>query len=169
MSNLLIDFSRQIAISFFSGKFLKSSCLVAFFFFFCKIQVCYFIGNILTRGCRYLSLAQATLQHPASFLKIKDSQLTYLDMSFCVIKENEKMILDDILEPCHNLRKLSLEKVQDLTLNICTRIVQNAATITILNIGNCLGLCNSHGGVEAIITHCQNLEELNISWTDMKR
>ena len=32
MSNLLIDFSRQIAISFFSGKFLKSSCLVAFFF-----------------------------------------------------------------------------------------------------------------------------------------
>ena len=42
MSNLLIDFSRQIAISFFSGKFLKSSCLVAFFFFFLHISLLFY-------------------------------------------------------------------------------------------------------------------------------
>ena len=125
-----------------------------------------FLGNIVARGCRYLSLAHASLQHPATFLPIKESHLVYLDLSFCVIKENSS-ILEDILKPCHNLRKLSLEKVHNLTLDICTTIVQNATSLTVLNIGNCLGLCND--GIEKIITQCQNLEEVNMSWTDMPK
>ena len=92
----------------------------------------------------------------------------YLDMSACTIKGGD-LDLEDILSTCHTLRKLSLEKVNNLTNNICNLIVQNASTLTVLNLGDCSGLANAHEGIKVIITKCQNLMELNFSWTDMKK
>ena len=89
-------------------------------------------------------------------------------MSACTIKGGD-LDLAEILKTCQTLRRLSLEKVNNLTNNVCNMIVQNASTLTTLNLGDCSGLANANEGIKAIVTKCQNLVELNLSWTDIKR
>ncbi|XP_011189757.1 S-phase kinase-associated protein 2 isoform X2 [Zeugodacus cucurbitae] len=124
------------------------------------------LENILTRGVVILRLAQAELNHPifdSDFLHAEpkfESKLQYLDLSMVsVTKPSLKMLLSR----CRQLKKLSLEHVP-INDEICNEIAKNT-NLEALNLAMCIGL--EAWSVRKIMESLQNLNSLNISWTNL--
>ncbi|XP_036323775.1 S-phase kinase-associated protein 2 isoform X2 [Rhagoletis pomonella] len=124
------------------------------------------LESILTRGVVILRLAQAELNHPifdSDFLHAEtkfESKLQYLDLSMVsVTKPSLKMLLSR----CRQLKKLSLEHVP-INDEICNEIAKNA-NLEALNLAMCIGL--EAWSVRKIMESLQNLNSLNISWTNL--
>ncbi|XP_020714069.1 uncharacterized protein LOC101452586 isoform X2 [Ceratitis capitata] len=122
--------------------------------------------NILTRGVVILRMAQAELSHPvfeSEFLHAEpkyESKLQYLDLSMVsVTKPSLKMLLSR----CRQLKKLSLEHVP-INDEICNEIAKNT-NLEALNLAMCIGL--EAWSVRKIMECLQNLNSLNISWTNL--
>ena len=71
-------------------------------------------------------------------------------------------VLEKLLKSCHLLEKLALTKLV-LNPNFLTGIVQNASTLTVLNLWCCKGLTVDK--IDVIFTNCQELTEVNIGAT----
>ncbi|XP_054726889.1 lysine-specific demethylase 2B isoform X1 [Anastrepha obliqua] len=124
------------------------------------------LENILTRGVVILRLAQAELNHPvfdSEFLHAEpkfESKLQYLDLSMASLtKSSLKMLLSH----CRQLKKLSLEHVP-INDGICNEIAKNT-NLEALNLAMCIGL--EAWSVRKIMESLQNLNSLNISWTNL--
>lgn len=87
-----------------------------------------------------------------------------VDLSEAILDATD---LEDILSTCHYLKKLTLESVPNIPINdlVCDHIVQNADCLEVLNLNRCEGL--TFHGVKKIVSHCSNLVEFNIGWTDL--
>ena len=128
------------------------------------------IGQVLARGTWYLSLAKANLPSPVmrnqrfSYPLIQPNKVKYLDMGACSLQMND---LEEVTVTSHTLSKLSLEKICNISDQVCENIVQSRATLEILNLCDCWGL-PSHG-VQNIVTACTNLTQLNMAFTNLSR
>ncbi|XP_006824076.2 S-phase kinase-associated protein 2-like [Saccoglossus kowalevskii] len=89
-------------------------------------------------------------------------RVQYIDMSQCHVNPNS---LADLLQPCHQLRKLCLEccEVNDRVLHSLTR----TPDLEVLNLCMCAGITAQ--GITKFLNSCQNLKSLNISWTSLDR
>ena len=71
-------------------------------------------------------------------------------------------VLEKLLKSCHFVKKLALAKLA-LNPNFQTGVIQNASTLTVLNLWCCKGLTVDM--IDAIFTNCQELTEVNIGGT----
>ena len=68
-------------------------------------------------------------------------------------------ILEKLLKACYSVKKLALSKLV-LTPNFLTGIVQNASTLTVLNLWASKGLTPDM--IDVMFTNCQELTDVNI-------
>ncbi|GIY72031.1 s-phase kinase-associated protein 2 [Caerostris extrusa] len=125
----------------------------------------YILGKILSRGVSVLRLAMADIKSPISSDIFHQetrcySNLQYLDISLATIGVEA---LADLLSLCVHLRKLSLENCE-LNEDCLLSIAQNSY-LMVLNMSMCTGL--TPAGMHAISTHCTQLKEWNLAWTDL--
>lgn len=74
-----------------------------------------------------MSLAKATLQSPLISTELKKSKLKYLDMSACSLTMED---LETLTQTCTVLEKISLEKIANISLQVCKNLVQSKMTLT---------------------------------------
>lgn len=129
------------------------------------------IGQVLSRGCAVLRLAQATVLHPvfessvtsrATFpsTSLQTARLQYLDLSITSISGP---CLELLLSHCAMLRNLSLENAE-LNDIICSAISDNP-NLSVLHLGGVKGL--KEKGICRILQKCKKLTELNLGWTEL--
>ena len=71
----------------------------------------------------------------------ESNRLTHLNLyDSCV---NDTRSIEKILKSCHFLQKLALARLTTLNQQIVGYIVQNASTLTVLNLWACKGELNS--------------------------
>ena len=148
-----------------------------------KIVPVSFLNHLCFRGTKYLSLQYAKLIIDEKFSDIQESKFTHLNLNETMsifevsnyqdLNLNETMsifevsnyqdevtdILEKLLKSCHFVKKLALAKLV-LNPNFQTGIVQNASTLTVLNLWCCKGLTVDM--IDVIFTNCQELTEVNI-------
>ena len=125
-----------------------------------------FLNHLCLKGTKYLSLQWARLIKDEEFSDIQESKLTHLNL--CDTRSvlggfgyrNQAIpILEKLLKSCHSVEKLALAKLR-LNPNIITAIVQNASTLTVLNLWCCKELTLNM--IDVMFTNCQELTEVNI-------
>lgn len=121
-----------------------------------------FLEMILNNGCTDLNLQKTRLKgewsltKPAPKRKKWQTQLTNLDLSCCYSYK----LSEGLLEACHSLQKLNLNK-SILNENIVNRFVmQNHETLQMLDLEGCHGLSDEL--LEIIVKNCVELRELKI-------
>jgi hypothetical protein len=131
-----------------------------------KIVPVSFLNHLCFRGTKYLSLQYAKLIIDEKFSDIQESKFTHLNLNetmsiFEVSNYQDEVsdILEKLLKSCHFVEKLDLSKLV-LNPNFITGIVQNASTLTILNLRYCKGLTLNM--VDVMFTNCQELTEVDI-------
>ena len=131
-----------------------------------KIVPVSFLNHLCFRGTKYLSLQYAKLIIDEKFSDIQESKFTHLNLNetmsiFEVSNYQDEIsdILEKLLKSCHFVEKLDLSKLV-LNPNFITGIVQNASTLTILNLRYCKGLTLNM--VDVMFTNCQELTEVDI-------
>ena len=131
-----------------------------------KIVPVSFLNHLCFRGTKYLSLQYAKLIIDEKFSDIQESKFTHLNLNetmsvFEVSHYQDEVsdILEKLLKSCHFVEKLDLSKLV-LNPNFITGIVQNASTLTILNLRYCKGLTLNM--VDVMFTNCQELTEVDI-------
>ena len=131
-----------------------------------KIVPVSFLNHLCFRGTKYLSLQYAKLIIDEKFSDIQESKFTHLNLNetmsiFEVSDYQDEVtdILEKLLKSCHFVEKLDLSKLV-LNPNFITGIVQNASTLTILNLRYCKGLTLNM--VDVMFTNCQELTEVDI-------
>ena len=95
-----------------------------------------FIEMILNQKCQYLSLYRAKMEG-SSNLRIKSNELKYLDLSAC---DGNESFLEEILESCSSLEKLSMYNLKLSSKMISSICIQNGKTLKILDMEGCYGL-----------------------------
>lgn len=124
------------------------------------------LGNVVSRGVVILRLAQAEINHPVFKSEILqnepkyETKLQYLDLSMTTIT---KPSLKMLLSRCRQLKKLSLEHIP-INDEICNEIAKNV-NLEALNLAMCAGL--EAWSVRALMSSLNNLNSLNISWTNL--
>ena len=131
-----------------------------------KIVPVSFLNHLCFRGTKYLSLQYAKLIIDEKFSDIQESKFTHLNLNdtmsiFEVSNYQDEVsdILEKLLKSCHFVEKLDISKLV-LNPNSITGIVQNASTLTILNLRYCKGLTLNM--VDVMFTNCQELTEVDI-------
>ncbi|VDO96464.1 unnamed protein product [Soboliphyme baturini] len=137
------------------------------------------LHSLLHRGMRYARLAKAQIistkaSHPewdlhydvgSSFAfngaDLDVYALQYLDLSMTTYEE--PFVVNAVLAHCRHLIALSVEGclVDDVT---CVLIGQNRHLL-FLNMALCQQITSA--GIKAIVSGCQELQELNVGWTNM--
>ena len=127
-----------------------------------------FLNHLCLKGTKYLSLQWARLIKDEEFSDIQESKFTHLNL--CDTRtvlggfgyRNQAIpILEKLLKSCHFVEKLALAKLR-LNPNIITAIVQNASTLTVLNLWCCKELTLNM--IDVLFTNCQELTEVNIGY-----
>ena len=98
-----------------------------------KIVPVGFIEMILNQKCQYLSLYRAKMEGSLN-LRNKLNELKYLDLSAC---DGNESFLEELLESCSSLEKLSMYNLKlsfKMISSICT---QNGKTLEILDLEGC--------------------------------
>ena len=133
-----------------------------------KIVPVSFLNNLCLKGTKYLSLQYARFIKDEEFLDIQESKFTHLNLydTTSVLwgfgNQNPAIpILEKLLKSCHSVEKLALSKLV-LNPNFITGIVQNASTLTVLNLWGCKELTLNM--IDVIFTNCQELTEVNIGY-----
>ena len=94
-----------------------------------------FLNHLCLRGTKYLSIQEARLMKDEEFSDNQESKITHLNLYG--FKNGYKNWVSDVLEKllktCHFVKKLALAKLV-LNPNFQTGIVQNASTLTVLNL-----------------------------------
>ena len=129
-----------------------------------------FLNHLCSKGTKYLSIQQAQLIKDEEFSDVEESKFTHLNFfrtrgfqDGCNDYQNQASdVLEKLLKSCHFVKKLALAKLV-LNPNFQTGIVQNASTLTVLNLWCCKGLTVDM--IDAIFTNCQELTEVNIGGT----
>ena len=123
-----------------------------------------FLNHLCSRGTKYLSIQEARLMKDEEFSDIQESKITNLNLYGFKngYKNQVSDILEKLLKSCHFVKKLALAKLV-LNPNFQTGIVQNASTLTVLNLWCCKGLTVDM--IDVIFTNCQELTEVNIGGT----
>ena len=120
-----------------------------------------FLNHLCLKGTKYLSLQWARLIKDEEFSDIKESKFTHLNL--CDTRtvlggfgyRNQAIpILEKLLKSFHFVEKLALAKLR-LNPNIITAIVQNASTLTVLNLWCCKELTLNM--IDVMFTNCQEL------------
>ncbi len=125
------------------------------------------IGQLLGRGVQVLRLSRTSVTAPLlknryggySYPASRPSRLKFLDLSMAVIDSES---LQKLLGTCHLLIKLALETCE-VNERILMNISQNKKLDT-LHMGSCWGITKR--GMDAILTQCNKLREVNIGWLD---
>ena len=124
-----------------------------------------FLNHLCSRGTKYLSIQKARLIKDEEFSDIQESKFTHLNLSGTMSYDYRYQVSDvmeKLLKSCHFVKKLAL-KSEMLNPNFLTGIIQNASTLTVLNLWFCKGLTLDM--IDAIFTNCQELTEVNIGVT----
>ena len=122
-----------------------------------KIVPVGFIEIILNQKCQYLSLYRAKMEG-SSNLRIKSNELKYLDLSAC---DGNELVLEEILESCSSLEKLSMYNLKPSTKMISTICNQNGKTLKMLDLEGCYGL--DLEAIHLIVQNCVELTEVNFA------
>ena len=124
-----------------------------------KIVPVGFIEMILHQKCQYLSLYRAKMDGNSN-LRIKSNEVKYLDLSAC---DGNESFLEEILESCSSLEKLSMYNLK-LSFKMITSICsQNGKTLKILDLEGCYGL--DLKAIQLIVQNCVELSEVNFAKT----
>ena len=118
-----------------------------------------FIEMILNQKCQYLSLYRAKMEG-SSNLRIKSNELKYLDLSAC---DGNESFLEEILESCSSLEKLSMYNLKLSSKMISSICIQNGKTLKILDMEGCYGL--DLEAIKLIVQNCVELTEVNFANT----
>ena len=129
-----------------------------------------FLNHLSSQGTKYLSLQNARLIKDEEFSDIRESKFTHLNLyktrgfqdGYDPFKNQASDVLEKLLKSCHFVEKLALTKLV-LNPNFLTGIVQNASTLTVLNLWCCKGLTVDM--IDVIFTNCQELTEVNMGAT----
>ena len=121
-----------------------------------------FLNHLCLQGTKYLSIQEARLIKDEEFSDIEESKFTHLNLYRTRGFQDYQDVLEKLLKSCHFVKKLALAKLV-LNPNFQTGIVQNASTLTVLNLWCCKGLTVDM--IDAIFTNCQELTEVNIGGT----
>ncbi|KAJ8706804.1 hypothetical protein PYW07_012882 [Mythimna separata] len=115
------------------------------------------IGRILARKPVIVRLASSEIGewHPATLPEA--SRIHYLDLSMATI---DVRTLNNLLQSCPSLKKLSLESVQ-LEDSSC-ELIGKCSNLETLNLTMALGV--TADGLKSVLEGCKNLLSLNISW-----
>ena len=124
-----------------------------------KIVPVGFIEMILNQKCQYLSLYRAKMES-SSNLRIKSNELKYLDLSAC---DGDESFLEEILESCSSLDKLSMYNLIPSSKIISSICSQNGKTLKILDLEGCYGL--DLEAIQLIVQNCVELTEVNFAIT----
>ena len=124
-----------------------------------KIVPVGFIEMILNQKCQYLSLYRAKMES-SSNLRIKSNELKYLDLSAC---DGDESFLEEILESCSSLDKLSMYNLIPSSKIISSICSQNGKTLKILDLEGCYGL--DLKAIQLIVQNCVELTEVNFAIT----
>ena len=118
------------------------------------------------RGTKYLSLQDSRLIKDEEFSDIQDLKFTHLNFyetrgatGWDDYHNEARDILEKLLKACYFVKKLALSKLV-LTPNFLAGIVQNASTLTVLNLWASKGLTPDM--IDVMFTNCQELTEVNI-------
>ena len=125
-----------------------------------KIIPAEFIGHILSRGTKFLSLLETNLEGQGSRLFPKQNKLKYLNLFNC--SSSNERILQELIFSCHSLEKLSIGGRQ-ISKYIKTLIQQNRLTLKVLDISAAKFI--THHVIQQIVSSCLKLEEINLSGT----
>ena len=122
--------------------------------------------TVCCRGTKYLSLQDSRLIKDEEFSDIQELKFTHLNfyetrgpVGWDDYHNEARDILEKLLKACHFVKKLALSKLV-LTPNILAGIVQNASTLTVLNLWASKGLTPDM--IDVMFTNCQELTEVNI-------
>ena len=126
-----------------------------------------FLNHLSSKGTKYLSLQNARLINDEEFSDIRESKFTHLNLyktrgfqdGYDPFQNQASDVLEKLLKSCHFVKKLALTR-EVLNPNFLTGIIQNASTLTVLNLWFCKGLTVDM--IYAIFTNCQELTEVNI-------
>ena len=124
-----------------------------------KIVPVGFIEMILNQKCQYLSLYRAKMEG-SSNMRIKSNELKYLDLSAC---DGNESFLEEILESCSSLEKLSMYNLKLSSKMISSICIQNGKTLRILDLEGCDGL--DFEAIQLIVQNCVELAEVNFAKT----
>ena len=129
-----------------------------------KIVPVGFIEMILNQKCQYLSLYRAKME-ASSNLRINSNELKYLDLSAC---DGDESFLEEILESCSSLEKLSMYNLKHSFKMISSICSQNGKTLKILDLEGCYR-GTGHGldleAIQLIVQNCVELTEVNFART----
>ena len=129
-----------------------------------KIVPVGFIEMILNQKCQYLSLYRAKME-ASSNLRINSNELKYLDLSAC---DGDESFLEEILESCSSLEKLSMYNFKHSFKMISSICSQNGKTLKILDLEGCYR-GTGHGldleAIQLIVQNCVELTEVNFART----
>ena len=122
--------------------------------------------TVCYRGTKYLSLQDSRLIKDEEFSNIQDLKFAHLNFyetrgatGWDDYHNEARDILEKLLKACHFVKKLALSKLL-LTPNFLAGIVQNASTLTVLNLWASKGLTPDM--IDIMFTNCQELTEVNI-------
>nr|XP_049695803.1 S-phase kinase-associated protein 2-like [Helicoverpa armigera] len=118
------------------------------------------VGRILARKPIIVRLASSEIGewHPPT--PPPPSRIQYLDLSMSTV---DVTTLDNLLQTCRNLKKLSLESVL-LHQHTCT-LIGKCSNLETLNLTMAQGITAE--GLQAILEGCTSLLSLNISWCNL--
>ncbi|CAB3234754.1 unnamed protein product, partial [Arctia plantaginis] len=118
------------------------------------------LGRILARKPVIVRLASSEIGewHPTTLPE--PSRIQYLDLSMASV---DPQTLDNLLQSCPHLCKLSVESVQ-LSDNTC-ELIGKCSKLETLNLTMAQGITAE--GLSAILTGCPGLQSLNISWCNL--
>ena len=133
-----------------------------------KIVPVSFLNHLCFKGTKYLSLQWTRFIKDEEFSDIQESKFTHLNLydTTTVLggfgyRNQAIPILEKLLKSCHSVEKLALSKL-GLNPNFITAIVQNASTLTVLNLWCCKELTLNM--IDVLFTNCQELTEVNIGY-----
>jgi len=119
-----------------------------------------FLKLIVENQCKHLSLPYVELQG-TNLKLVKPSNLKYLEMTKC---QAENGIIEELLESCNVLQKLSLAWLSlenSVIQSVCS---QNGQTLKVLHL---YGLELNFETVKQVVDKCVNLSEVNFSDTKL--
>ena len=135
------------------------NCIIPIYLICSQHTVCY-------RGTKYLSLQDSRLIKDEEFSDTEELKFTHLNfyetrgpVGWDDYHNEASDVLEKLLKSCHFVKKLALSKMV-LNPNFLAGIVQNASTLTVLNLWAAKGLIPDM--IDGIFTNCQELSEVNI-------
>ena len=99
-----------------------------------------------------------------SNMRIKSNELKYLDLSAC---DGNESFLEEILESCSSLEKLSMYNLKLSFKMISSICIQNGKTLKILDLEGCDGL--DLEAIQLIVQNCVELTEANFAHTKLSK